>query len=185
MNDFKSFKARITKASRLLQAKVGTGKVSEDKISESQDVIDDFDSEFEEYVLEHLEGMDKALAAMQAALKKGETPGQDFIDQMIGPVMELKGNASMFNYELVGNLANTILNFLEALEHVDKDVIDILEIHNKTARMILTNHIQGDGGEYGEELRRETKDACKRYFAKQAKGLDFAAEDHGDIFFVE
>ena len=73
----------------------------------------------------------------------------------------------MFKYDLVGNLTNIMLNFLETVEDFDDDVIDIVQAHEDTLRHIITNKIAGDGGEDGMRLQKELKDACKRYFAKR------------------
>ena len=45
--------------------------------------------------------------------------------------MELGVNAGTFKYELIGNLANIMLTFLEALRVADDNAIEIVNAHEK------------------------------------------------------
>ena len=89
----------------------------------------------------------------------------------------------MFNYGLIGSMSNIMLNFLETIESVDKDVLEIVAANQKTLQLILSNNMKGDGGEFGKELTMELKDACRRYFAKRASSGD-AIKDK-DAFFID
>jgi len=86
---------------------------------------------------------------------------------MTQPVMELKANARMFKYGLVSSLANIMLGFLESIEKLDKDAIEIVSAHQKTLHAIISREMKGDGGEYGVLLEKELRDAIRRYFSKR------------------
>lgn len=177
--DSESKRANILKANRLLQAKVGLGPVDPKLIEKSQALIDKNEVDFQPLAAEYIEALELALSDA----KKGEKEDSQILQDFIEPVMQIKANAKMFNYELVGNLANIMLNFLETLEEMDKDVLEIVEAHQKTLVLIINNKMKGDGGEYGAELVKELKDACKRYFSKKAdKGSPI--EDK-DAFFID
>ena len=168
--------ARILKAIPLLQAKVGKGEISERKIKKSQRIIDENDVDFAPLALEFLEQLE---AGIKAAKKGGDDVAK-LIAGMSAPVMQLKGNAGMFGYSLIGRLANIMLNFLETIETIDDDVIEIAEAHHKTIHLIITNKMAGPGGDYGQELQTELKEACRRYFAKK----DITAKNP-DAFFID
>lgn len=169
---------RIVKANHLLQAKVGFGTIDEKKIDRSQRVMDGLATNFEPLAEKYL---DELLAAVDAARTPDDRTPRKIIQSMTEPVMQIKANAGMFGYNLVGVLANVMLNFLETLEVVDADVIAIVEAHHKTLKLLVTNQMKGDGGEYGQQLQAELKDACRRYFAKMASGR---RQSEG-AFFVE
>ena len=165
MSDSDDKPTNVIKASRILQAKVGSGDIDDNKISKSQTVLDSDKTDFAPIAHEILDRLETALQKVPA------TP--DNIKQAIQPVivevMQIKGNAAMFSYNLVGNLANIVLNFLENLESWDGDAHTIVDAHLKTLRVIMNNQMKGDGGEYGQRLTAELRDACQRYANKQTE----------------
>lgn len=169
--------ARILKANHLLQAKVGIGSIDESKIAKSQRLMDKLAVDFPVMASDYL---DRLGFALESARKGDESPAY-LIQAMTEPVMQIKANAAMFNFALVGSLANVMLNFLETLDHIDKDVIDIVDAHHKTLKLLINNNMQGDGGEYGKQLQDELKDVCRRYFAKQASNR----KPGGEPFFID
>ena len=86
--------------------------------------------------------------------------------------MELKANAKIFHYDLVGNLANIMLNFLESITSLDKDALAIVRGHHETLRGIINNNLRGDGGQKGQIMITELENACARYYKKQRKSQD-------------
>ena len=170
-------KVNVLKASRILQAKVGSGPLDEEVVAKCQVVMDETKVDFMPLALEYLDTLEKKV---EEARKSKDTT-EETIQSLINPIMQIKANAAMFNYPLIGNMANIILNFLEALPGCDKDVLDIVNASRKTLKLIVANQMKGLGGEYGTELEKELKDACKRYFRKYAeKGISA-----NDDFFVD
>lgn len=184
-NDFNTGKPRTIKANHLLQAKVGSGDVAPEKVAKMQSVMDNNKTDYAPMANDHLDRL--ALAISRARQGTSESPGKnsgngmDLIDAMIEPVMQLKGNASMFNYPLVGNLANIMMNLLENIDTLDDTVIDIVDAHHKTLSVIVKNKMTGSGGDYGMQLESELSDACKRYFSK--RGVNPLTSN--DAFFID
>ena len=156
-------KARIIKASTLLQSKVGTGIIEDDKIRKMQKIIDETKVDFAPMALQLLDELD---AAIDYA-KRGEDRPAIAIAQMTVPVMQIKAHAAMFNYPLVGRLANVALNFLEEIQQTDETAIEIIEAHHKALGVIVKNKMAGDGGDYGHVIEAELKEACRRYCARR------------------
>ena len=177
-----NLKARVIKANRLLQSKVGVGQVDEKIIRKCQNLIDNTDLDFSEMALEILDDLRRATEKAKSHRTIGNDQG--LINELASIVMQIKGQAGMFGFELAGELSDIMLTFLESLDNIDDHVIEITEAHTKTLEIIFKNNMTGTGGEYGEQLRNELEDACKRYFSKVATGKEFAVKDEGDIFFV-
>jgi hypothetical protein len=158
-------KARIIKANRMLQAKVGAGPLDPEAVKKSQDVLDENKVDFGPMA----EGFLKELSESVENARKNLDTGDHgvLIGSISAPVMQLKANAGMFGYSLLGSLANIMLSFLETIDKIDKDVIEIVNAHHQTLSLIIKAHMSGDGGDQGEQLQMELRDACKRYFAKQ------------------
>lgn len=155
-------KVQIIKADRVLQAKVGTGSINSDVIRRAQQVMDNNEVDFAPMAKEYLE---KLANAIQEA-----RDGQNMeycIKAMRDSVMQLKANASVFHYGLIGNLANIMLSFLESIKELDNDAIDIVSAHHRTLSAIVIKKMAGNGGSYGLQMEEELKSACNRYFSQK------------------
>lgn len=169
-------KARIMKASRLLEARIGIGPVDEAAIKRSQDIIDRQVFDFQSFGLEYVVQFDKAR-------KEAEEAGDEAaIQDMAVAVMQIKANAPMFGYEFAGRLACTMLAFLEMAGKPDRDVLDIAAVFSRTMMLVLKGKMAGDGGTSGADLQKELQDACKRYFTRKGDGRTMPEDD---AFFVD
>lgn len=163
--DQDSEKARVYRANFMLQQKVGSGPLDEETVKKCQTAIDNNEVDFTPLGLQYL-------GNLQEAINKAKSPDTDIQEAkqlLTQPVMELKANATFFHYSLIGNLANIMLSFLESIDQLDKDAVDIVEAHHKTLHAIIIKKMAGDGGEHGAIMVKELKDACARYYAKRTK----------------
>lgn len=155
--------AKIFKANFKLQEKVGSGPLDEKKVQESQRVIETNEVDFGPTALEILQKLENAIKLAQSSsanMQKAKA-------LLTTPVMELKANAAIFKYNLIGNLANIMLSFLEAISDLDKDAVEIVNAHRNTLHMIVVRKMSGDGGEGGKLLVKELQQACDRYYNKR------------------
>jgi len=154
--------AKVIKANRALQAKVGSGPLNTDVVERCQAVMDNNNVDFSPLAMEYLD-------KLQAAIQTAKSPDVDMptaVANMTAPVMQLKANAATFKYNLIGNLANVMLSFLEGIKKLDKDAIAIVEAHHRTLTAIVMKKTKGDGGAFGQQMEEELKNACKRYFSR-------------------
>jgi hypothetical protein len=158
-----SKKARVIKADYSLQARVGSGPLDEAVVEKCQKVMDNNTVDFAPLAMEYLEKLADAIKKART----GNLSKDAAVDAMTAPVMQLKANAAVFRYTLIGNLANVMLSFLESVNEVDKTVLEIVDAHHKTLNAIVVKKIQGTGGNHGTLLEEELKGACKRYFSKK------------------
>ena len=168
-----SKKPNVIKANYGLQAKVGKGPLDIRKVEACQRVIDNNEVDFAPMALEIL---DRLHIAIEVA-RSNKADVEQAVEAMTQPVMELKANAAIFRYNLIGNLANVMLSFLESVKALDKTVIEIVNAHHKTLTAIVTNKMQGDGGKHGKMLEQELKDACLRYYQKKREKAAKAKEN--------
>lgn len=156
-------KPKVIKANYMLQSKVGSGPLDERTVEKCQEVMDNNDVDFSPLGLEFLGQLQKAIDETKA----GKLDTAQAVQAMTEPVMQLKANAATFRYTLIGNLANVMLSFLEAVKKVDDDMIQIVEAHHKTLNIIVIKKMQGDAGAAGKQMEDELRAACKRYFARK------------------
>ncbi len=150
------------KANYTLQQKIGKGPIDLKTLDRAQEIIEKSSDDFEPLAMSFLEKLKISIEVAQI----GDHPGDELIAGMTSPVMELKANAKMFQYELVSALANIMLGFLETINKLDKDAISIVSAHHTTIQLIIMKKMKGNGGEHGQLLQTELRDAVHRYFSK-------------------
>lgn len=153
---------RFIKPPNRLREKVGFGGMPPQNVKKAQDFIVGNKFDFEPYAREFLELLENTIDVTV----RGKIGGKEAIDKMSRPVMELKGNGGMFNYRLISEIADIVLNFLENIEELNEDAYVILEVHQKTLKVIIANKLTGDGGPQGRALAMELYKACNRFYKK-------------------
>lgn len=157
---------KVYKASKSLQSKVGTGTVSKETVQKVQKNVEEKSVDFEPMAQKFLAQLSDAV---EQAKGNQDEDMKVIYERVANPVMQLKANASMFGYPLIGDLANIMLSFLESLSEIDDAIIQIIEANQKTWHVIIAKQMKGDGGEYGDALRAELKGVCERYLKKKLK----------------
>jgi hypothetical protein len=167
-------KPRYFKPPNILKNKVGSGGIDEYLLEKSQEFINNTEFDFVPYALD-------SLKQLSNSAKEATESNDDFAtakEKMIMPVMQLKANGGMFRYQLVSDVADIALQFLEAVDAINKDTLQVLQAHQNTIHIIINNKLKGDGGSEGYALIQELHKACQRYFekhkpkAKAAKQMD-------------
>lgn len=155
---------KIHKANRMLQAKTGTGAVDAEVVKKAEAKVEEKKVDFEPMAQGFLDQMGKALA--QA--KESEVVHlADIKQDLTNAIMQLKANGTMFDYQLVSELADMLLSFIEAIPDLDNDVVDILDVNHKTLCLVVKSKMSGDGGQAGETLKTEIRGAVQRYLSKR------------------
>jgi hypothetical protein len=90
----------------------------------------------------------------------------DDLAALTAPVIHLKANASTAGRSLVQALSNMMLGFLDEVDGVNDGVIEVVEGDGRVFSIIVERDIEGDGGEFGEQVQIELNLAHKRYFVK-------------------
>lgn len=149
----------IIKANHVLQAKVGMGQVPEDALLKAQSLIEKNNINFAPIARQFLKQFREALDIAHAE----KHTNRKSIERLIDPVMQIKANARIFKYGLLGDLSSIMLTFLEGMNELDEDAMAIVEAHYTTLSRIVGDEMQGDGGENGQSFETELQAACKRY----------------------
>jgi len=143
-----------------IKHKVGSGGLDEAVLQKAQELLEKNTIEFEPLASMMMDLLNEAISDAKSGGKKGE----EAIEALIYPAMQLKAQGSMFHYPLVTDIGNILVNFLETVENVDKDVLDIIVAHKMSMNAVLSSKLKGDGGTTGQELRDALLDACNRYY---------------------
>lgn len=155
-------KPKFIKVENRIQKKAGYGEIAEVSISRSENIILNNNVDFKEISATMLYNLREIIKTAR------ENPSDlnTLREELIKPIMELKANGAMFKYELIGSLASIMLSFLEHINQLSNDALEIIEAHEKTLTLIIMKGISGDGGLLGKQVTEELENACNRYYRK-------------------
>ena len=162
-----SKKPKTYQANMMLKQKIGSGPLDPKIVEQAQKEIDENKVDFTPLGKQFLDALNENLGKVSKDLGNGDVLAHKQL--LTQPVMELKANATIFHYSLIGNLANIMLSFLESIEEVDEDALSIVQAHHTTLQAIVMKKMTGDGGEHGKVFMTELKQACARYYSKKKK----------------
>lgn len=147
-----------------IKQKVGSGGLDETVLAKAQEMLESNTEDFAPVAAGLMEAMNDAIQNARSGAAKGEPA----IEALIYPAMQLKAQGGMFKYPLVTEICNILVNFLETVTDLDKDVLDIATAHRRAVHAVIAGKIQGDGGKTGKELKDALMDACNRYYRSRA-----------------
>jgi hypothetical protein len=156
---------RFIKPPNLFKQKVGTGGIDEKLLEKSQKFIETVELDFVPYANQFL----KQITERTEAAKKSNDNFVTKRDSLAGPVMQLKANGGMFQFQLVSDVADIALQFLDSIEDMNDEAYEVITAHKDTIKVIIANNLRGDGGREGYALVKELDRVCKRYFSKYKK----------------
>ncbi|MGH1455330.1 MAG: hypothetical protein ACRBDI_00980 [Alphaproteobacteria bacterium] len=148
----------------IIKAKVGDGGLSESILDRAQALLETHATDFKPLADTYLNQMKEGIAKVRS--KKEQTDNEDDIALILYPCVQLKANGAMFQYPLVTRIAERFVQFMEVVERLDKETLDIAEAFLQTIKIVVSGGIKNDGGEQGNALVEELNNVCKRYFDK-------------------
>ena len=159
-------KAKFITPPNRLKILAGSGGLSKAIIAKAQAQMDLFEVDFSPEALKLVTKVEEASKSILKAVNQNEKPDEE---QIIVPVMQLKANAGQFKYQLISDVADICLQFLEHIEEYNEDALEVIAAHQRTIHIIINNKLTGDGGEEGYALVQELHQASQRYFNKYQK----------------
>ena len=172
--------AEFIRPPNILKAKVGTGGISDQVLNRTQQLLESQATDFtplgEMYLGRMREGLDYAKENTDESLC------ENAIARVLFPCVQLKANGAMFHFPLVTNISERFVQFMEVVERLDEDTIEIAEAFYTTLKLVIAGKVKGDGGEQGHALVEELNYACLRYFEKHK---DYVEEKKNQIKNIE
>lgn len=148
-----------------LRVKVGYGGLTEDVLNKAQDLLENNTADFRPLGEMYLNSMMHGVAMVKEE-PNSTTSDDSIIAHILFPAMQLKANGGMFHYQLVTEISDRMIQFLEVIEEIDPEALEIVQAFHTTIRAVILGQIKGDGGDRGKALLKALVDACYRYFEK-------------------
>jgi len=149
----------------ILKRKVGSGGLDETILQRAQELLEtntvDFTAQGQRYLMSLREGI------RMAETQSNRFEAEILLTTIIHPAIQLKANGTMFGYPLLTRIADLMIRFIEVLDDLDQDVLDIFDGFRVAFNAVIIGHIKGDGGQEGKDLYTALHDACQRYFDKK------------------
>jgi hypothetical protein len=155
-------KSKLITPRNVLKEKAGDGGIPANLLKQAQDIIENNDADFKPIAREYLDKLTRHAGEARQSPTHARTASEWFGDF----IMPLKANGAMFKYELITMIADVVMTFLDKIDTVNTDALDIVDMHNRILSVILKNDLKGSGGKEGVLLTRELADACARYYKK-------------------
>lgn len=161
--------AEFIKPPNMIKAKVGTGGLSDSILDRAQKLLENTTVDFAPLAEIYLASMMNGIR--HARERKPEDDNEYLIGSVLYPCAQLKANGGMFHYPLVTRIADRFVQFLEVVDQIDDNSLEIAEAFHTTIKAVIHAKIKGDGGKHGNDLVEALNDACMRYFEKNADNL--------------
>lgn len=176
-----SKKARsIMKATRMLQARVGAGKIKPEKIDKAQSRVEAIRGrmDLKPFADEHMADIKTCMER----LKAGDSAA-DVTDEIARSIMKFKGNIGIFSDGPFISLAILMLNWVESVETIDSDVMDVLQGYYVTLDQIFSGKLKDK--KMIEIIIKEMESACQRYFSKHPELQLTQVIDNSKAFYID
>ena len=157
--------AELIKPPNRLKEKVGGGGIDPLLIERAEDFLQNNSTDFAPIAEMYFDLLEDNI---QRILKE-DIIGEDAFDAMLYPLVQLKSQGSMFKYPLVTEISGMLINFLEVIQNLDKDAVDVILAHKMTLKAVLSSRIQDDSSPQGRSLVQALREACMRYFHAHGK----------------
>ncbi len=157
--------AELITVPNILKAKVGSGGLSDKILDRAQDLLESHSEDFTPLAEIYLSRMKEAINAAKSS-EIDSNNLEDLITDILVPCVQLKANGAMFNYPLVTRIAGKFAQFMEVVDTLDNQTLDIASAFHATIKIVVAGKIKGDGAAQGNALVHELNNVCMRYFEK-------------------
>ena len=145
----------------LRKAVVGDGPARMDPtlLQKAEAVVEEMEENFPTWADEYLDQMREALDEAQS----DPEAMQDQIQRIFTLVMDLKGQAGSYGYQMLTELGDLLKKYTEDLTQIDQRDSQIIEAHIDAIRLVFTQKVRGHGGDVGAALLKDIERAVKKY----------------------
>lgn len=155
-------KAKFHNPPNKLREKVGYGGLEPTRLERAETFIEENQLDFTPYA----DTLIKRLDGVIRDIKSDDMSHEEGRGALIRSIMEIKANGGMFQFMLLSEIADVILNFLENIDEINEDAMNIIDAHQNALKIIVANKLTGSGGREGKAISMELYAACNRYYEK-------------------
>ncbi|MCB1555805.1 MAG: hypothetical protein KDJ15_00665 [Alphaproteobacteria bacterium] len=160
-------RARFYNPPNTLKQKVGAGGLSADILDKAQQLIENNAVDIRPWAEIQLERIRNYAQKAEDGLIDAHQE-EEIIQSLLHASMQLKANGGMFHYPLITKIADRLLHFLEVVERLDADALEIVMAFHTTLQAVLHGQVKDADTPHARALLDALVGACTRYFKRNA-----------------
>lgn len=164
---YREYFPRYYKADTELQQKVGTGALNADDVAKAQSFLDSANIDVSDSLREKIKNIESIILDV----KNIDYDREEFLPKITRPLMDIKADSGMFNQMMICRVSAFLLTFLEDVRKLDNSVLDIMDVYTKVVKTLLDMKITDETNDHGQSFLSELRNACKRYYDKNAENI--------------
>lgn len=167
-NQDKKRNAEFITPPNIIKAKIGEGGLNDAILDRAQAVLENHAVDFKPLAEIYLEQLEYGInhLRVEKTNQAEKIDEEEKVAYILFPCVQLKANGTTFHYPLITEIADLFVKFLEVVEAIDDEILELALAFHKTMQIIVLSGIKEDGGKQGKALVQELNNACKRYFDK-------------------
>ena len=126
----------------------GPARMDPELLKKAEAVVKEMERDFPDWADEYLDRMRAALNDATA----DPAGAAENLQQIFTLVMDLKGQAGSYGYQMLTQLGDLLKSYTEELRKVDGRSSQIIEAHVDAMQVALRQRIKGDGGDVGRQI---------------------------------
>ncbi|MFA5591816.1 MAG: hypothetical protein WC989_00690 [Micavibrio sp.] len=143
-----------------LKEKVGDGGLPPAILQKCEQFLESIPVDFTPYGFRFLE----ELKTMRQRVGTNGADEAALLQIIANPIMQLKSNSGMFQYQLISMISDVMLRFMEHVRVPDAEFIVIFDVYLNLLENILNKQLRGDCGREGYRLTQDLHKACLHYY---------------------
>lgn len=160
MNKKPTQPSNMISPSTALQTKAGTGWIAPDRVKACQTLLDNNSYDFAPIGTAIL---DRLQTHVEKARDDKITRAHAH-EKILECVMQLKANGTMFQYPIVTTLCAVTMSFLETIQNLDNEALDIVQTLHDHLSLIFEKQVKKINSAPARAMEKEIKSICHEYF---------------------
>ena len=141
------------------------GVSAEDLLAAAEEEVGKLAASYTEWVEKDVRRLSETLAAA----KSDAANRKKHLEDLFLVAHDMKGQGGSFGYDLVTRIGNSLCRFLEKADVADEAAFDkayrVMEAHVGALKVVVAQHVKGDGGDIGRQLVAGLQKAVERCLA--------------------
>ncbi|MCB2081088.1 MAG: hypothetical protein KDD76_00505 [Rickettsiales bacterium] len=152
--------ARIFEKDTRLKQKMGNQNVeallSPERVEKAKTAIAKREDNFTQELEEQVHNIERYLSQLRTAEEKHEADiAVHSMRQIKDMVLNIKGQSAMYGYNLAGDVARFLFEYLMQHNELTPKLLKIIQVHVDALHVICHREMKGNGGELGKQLVKE------------------------------